>query len=556
MTPLFREMERVSEKFVTAIRGVTVEKSVWANGEGLSVVRLEISSERDDRVDFRLLESVPPDFPLENLGSHPKYNGDKWTKTDDRAFVYADRLEPSGEVSTLYGIKGLSPNDLESFLTETAVEIDPAGDEPASDCDDSTTMTNDDTTDTELDDDTGTDERPFTSRSDFNGRIPRVEDLRSASGRWDSKHADTNSSDIQFVGSRAQSSADSDSQSKIELDDPTEGADENELITESDSDGSPEEDAPDTSAEVETADSAQSSVERDSVGTDERDSVDTDEIEADAVEDTRDSPEDADEAVDADSAESGDEDVSLEDSPDEETTKDPVDPAGTEAEGDDESASEPDELGTDSSDPDPVESETDKVTDADSVVGALVAELSARDLSAEEEAVLRDSLGASSPNSLDVRLEHVQNRVDNLAAYTTALEEFLDENGTAEQVLDDLQTDTAEMREDIERLESALSASKEAIQTIESQVESIEDRMVTTSTFEERLSDLDERLVSESALEAQVAELTDELEAIRGDVETGKTWRSNLSQAIQLPGMMEEANDESASQTESVEQHS
>ncbi|KTG26988.1 hypothetical protein [Haloferax profundi] len=534
MTPLFREMDRVSEKFVSAIRGVTVEKSVWANGEGLSVVRLEVSSERDDPVDFRLVESVPRDFPLENLGPHPKYNGDKWTKTDDRAFVYADRLEPSGEASTLYGIKGLSPNDLESFLTETAVEIDPAGDEPASDSDDSTTMTNDDTTDTEIDD-TTTDDHSVSQRSDFNGHIPRVEDLRSASGGWDSGQSDTTPSDIQFVGSRAQSTADSatdadsDSQPKVELDDPTADADENEPTTDADTEEGSEDDATDASVEVGTAESAESTAERDSAG--------TDEFETDAVED-RDGPETADEVVGTDSAASSDGNVSPENSPDEETTKDSVESAA--------------------SDSDTTESETDVETDADGVVDALVAELSARDLSEEEMAVLRDSLGASSPNSLDVRLEHVQNRVDNLAAYTTALEEFLDENGTAEQVLDDLQTDTAEMREDIERLESALSASKEAIQTIESQVESIEDRMVTTSTFEERLSELDERLVSESALEAQVEELTDELEDIRGDVETGKTWRSNLSQAIQLPGMMEETDDESeaASQTESVEQHS
>ncbi|KAB1185012.1 MULTISPECIES: hypothetical protein [Haloferax] len=546
MTPLFREMERVSEKFTTAIRGITVEKSVWANGEGLSVVRFEISSDRDDAVRLRMVESVPSDFPMENLGPHPKYGGDKWTKTDDGAFVYTDRLAPEGEAFTLYGIKGLSQSSLESFLTEVGVEIDPAGDEPTTDSDDLLTMTNDNAENSEPDDETTAQETTFKPGDDFEGRIPRVEDLRSTSGSWSTSRTGRDrdiSSDIQFVGSKSQNAAERDdgpsaNDGSLELADPTEG------------------DA-DSSVEASTSDSAEPVVETDTLSPDNSDSTAVDE----ESEELTDAAEEADHGSDEPDGESVDVETPDIDEDGEvdsaEVVEDDVDTAESEAEDADAPTSEV--SATDESEP----AEHD-ASEVESIVDALVEELSSRDLSDDELAVLRDSLGTSAPTSLDARLSHVQNRVDNLAAYTKALEEFLDENGTAEQVIDGLQTETAEMRDDIEQLESALTASKDAIQTIEAQVESIEDSLVTEAVFEERLTELDQRLVSEWKLDAQVDKLTSEISEIRDDVETGKVWRSNLSQAIQLPGMMDdrtEADDagghsdteESASSTASKE---
>ncbi|WP_411966337.1 hypothetical protein [Haloferax sp. YSMS24] len=516
MTPLFREMERVSQRFTTAIRGLTVVKTVWANDEGLSVVRFEISSDRDDPARFRLVESVPAEFPMENIGPHPKYGGDKWTKTGDGEFVYTDRLEPDGEKSTLYGIKGLSESTLESFLTDAVVTIDPVGDEPATDSDDATIMTTDDTENGEPDDDTEQDDdftrgegsEDFTrggsgdftrgAGGNFDDRIPRVEDLNSVSGGWggEQPHQRNGPSDIQFVGSKAHTSESSetdDSSQPIELEDPTRGDGETD----------------DSDTEADDSEAGRG------------DAAESDAIEPSGPGTDHESDGDSNTDVGDDDVGSGEDTADEDDAVEDDSTED-VDTGH-------ETASEDDSLFDD-------ELETD---DDESIVDALVTELSERDLSDDERAVLREALGPSERTSVDVRLRHVQNRVDDLSAYIEALESFLDENGTAEQVLDDLQSESEAMRDDIDDLEAAVTASQEALTVVERQVQALEDRMVDEATFEERLDELDGKLVSESELEGELDELTDELAALRDDVETGKQWRSNLSQAIQLPGMME-----------------
>ncbi|WP_416841576.1 hypothetical protein [Haloferax sp. DFSO52] len=507
MTPLFSEMERISQRFTTAIRGITVVKTVWANDEGLSVVRFEISSARDDSVRLRLSEPVPDDFPMENIGPHPKYGGDKWTKTADRELVYTERLEPNGETFTLYGIKELSADTLEAFLTDAVVTIDLLGDEPATDSDDSMTMTTEDTETDELDTDDTDLEDDFTrggapsddftrgGGSSFDSQIPRVEDLGSLPGGWNTdqstQHDDP--TNIQFVGSKAHASESDEtdeSHSPIELEDPTQEADDESETAVDDGEESDAVDSTEPQADPENPETPSD----DTLFDEEPHDEEGDEVESTSEEE---SSTGTDEDHERDQERSTDEDSQLD------------------------------------------AAELDTESDDDSLVDALVTELSTRDLSEDERTVIREALGVSAPTSVDVRLRHVQNRVDDLAAYTTALESFLDENGTAEQVLDDLQTETESMRDDIERLESALTASKEAIKIVEQQVTELEDRMVDEATFEERLDELDGQFVSESELDAQLTDLSDDLAEIRGDVETGKTWRSNLSQAIQLPGMMD-----------------
>ncbi|MRW98051.1 MULTISPECIES: hypothetical protein [Haloferax] len=560
MTPLFREMDRISQRFTTALRGITVVKTVWANDEGLSVVRFEIDSAREDAVRLRMVESVPDSFPMENVGPHPKYGGDKWTKTDDGEFVYTDRLEPNGEKFTLYGVKELSSNNLESFLTDAQVTIDPLGDEPIDDSGDESTMTTEDTENDGLDDDGTDDDADFTrgggsteeltrggSREDFtrggggnfDDRIPRVEDLGTVSGGWgtDQSGQGNDPSNIQFVGSKAHASESSqtdESRPPIELEEPTETFDSDAPESEGD-------DADAVESEGDDADAVETEGDDDGV---ESDSVDSPEL-----------------VEESDTTDTGTDDTSAEDADDD---AEAVEDADAEAEAVEDESTLEDEASNTTDESQESESEVTsgdeslfedahEVDGDDSLVDALVTELAARDLSDDERAVLREALGVSAPTSVDVRLRHVQNRVDDLDAYTTALESFLDENGTAEQVLDDLQTETEAMRDDIERLESTLAASKEAIELVEQQVTAIEDRMVDEATFEERLGELDEKLVSESEFEAQLDDLSTDLTEIRADVETGKTWRSNLSQAIQLPSAMMDADGSDGSESDEQE---
>lgn len=73
------------------------------------------------------------------------------------------------------------------------------------------------------------------------------------------------------------------------------------------------------------------------------------------------------------------------------------------------------------------------------LVDDLVAALESGAVGPERRQRLREALGVESTHSLDVRLEYVQKRVDNLAAYTDAWEAFLAEEGTGNQFVEDVE---------------------------------------------------------------------------------------------------------------------
>lgn len=167
------------------------------------------------------------------------------------------------------------------------------------------------------------------------------------------------------------------------------------------------------------------------------------------------------------------------------------------------------------------------------IVDALLAELK-DDQGGTKQAALRraleidDASGVEPPDgsngadvtrtSDDVRIERLQATVESLAAYTDALEAFLDENGTAETVLADLQEGLDETRTELEalsatvdELEAADADHADRLATTESRCDSIEDAVKTLAG---QLADL------ENATEAAVKTLDEQFGSLEGRVET------------------------------------
>jgi len=65
----------------------------------------------------------------------------------------------------------------------------------------------------------------------------------------------------------------------------------------------------------------------------------------------------------------------------------------------------------------------------DDVVTAFVERLRRDEVTAGQRATIREELGIETPESVEVRLDHVQSQVVELSAYTDALSEFLDDEG-------------------------------------------------------------------------------------------------------------------------------
>jgi hypothetical protein len=155
-----------------------------------------------------------------------------------------------------------------------------------------------------------------------------------------------------------------------------------------------------------------------------------------------------------------------------------------------------------------------------SVVTALVEELEERDLSEEEASVLAESLGLETENSVDVRVRHLQNQVADLVAYRDALEEFIDDNGAATELIADLQDQNEDLADRLDRLEAQLD-------DVQTTVERLGERQRAD------VSDLRERT---DAVEMTVDERTDTIEAeladVRRRVEDGEQWREQLNGAL------------------------
>lgn len=151
----------------------------------------------------------------------------------------------------------------------------------------------------------------------------------------------------------------------------------------------------------------------------------------------------------------------------------------------------------------PIEDGDDERRDSESVVSQFVADLRAGRVSEGELEYLEQQFGTTGhdSSSVDARIKQLQTDFADLRAYTSALEGFLDENGSAREVLDSLE----------ERLES-----------VESDVESLED-------------DFDDLSTDVSHLEEEVpaSDIDDRLADVESDISKMKTFTTRLQGALQ-----------------------
>lgn len=214
-------------------------------------------------------------------------------------------------------------------------------------------------------------------------------------------------------------------------------------------------------------------------------------------------------------------------------------------------------------------------TDSEGLVAALADELEEGDLAASDLERLRDQLldGASGGRAAqEARLRRVEGEVNELVAYTDALEAFLDENGTGQAVLNDLTTQVGDLEATIEghlfevdefrdRLSAVedrqeqLAAVDERLEAIETQLGGIQDQVDETATRATQARD-DVAVVSDRVddVEDEVVGKTDdlgaELESLAEDVAEIRTWHRRFARVINDFAMFVPQGDEDEISTE------
>jgi archaellum component FlaC len=176
-------------------------------------------------------------------------------------------------------------------------------------------------------------------------------------------------------------------------------------------------------------------------------------------------------------------------------------------------------------------------SEPDGVAAALAAEIRAGDVAQEDLELLREELDFGAPKSVDVRIGRLQSQVEDVIAYRDALAEFLDDQGTADELLDDFRGDLDSLESRLADVDASLSAAatertdladdvsamRETVDDVESEVASLDQEM---GEVREDIASIDERLVEvEDAVQS-------ELDEVRSELEDLQEFRDRLSSAF------------------------
>ena len=121
------------EAITVASDGVSVTKRFEADEFPVPAIAFNVVSKRSEAVNLRLVDTVPDDVAVEDLGFHPEYGSEFWDINDDE-ITFEKEVEPDSEYTTVYGIRATGTDDVEKFLTEPEIEnVDPPLDEDEAD---------------------------------------------------------------------------------------------------------------------------------------------------------------------------------------------------------------------------------------------------------------------------------------------------------------------------------------------------------------------------------------------------------------------------------------
>ncbi|WP_136715238.1 hypothetical protein [Halorientalis salina] len=404
------------EEVTVASNGITVIKTFEADAFPVPAIAFRIKSDRTEAVTVRIVDEVPENVAVEDLGFHPEYGSEFWTIEDDE-ITFEREIESEEQYTTVYGIRATGTDNVEQFLTEPDIaDVDPP-----------------------LEDEDGV---VGGSGSDV------VRDV--ISGNTDSVPGLDDEEPDEDIGT-------------LDLTDPNEEG------------GS--EDAQD----------------------------DADESAAD----------DGDEADDA-----GDE---------------------TEAEAD---TDEADESEADADDDGAQNAATNGATgNVESVAAALATEIRNDEVDDDDLDVLREELeleGVGSDSSdggaADARIQKLQTDVADLEAYIDALEEFLEENGTGVDLIEDVQSGLDDVQSKVDGLESDIGDNTDQVESLDDSVGEVKNDL---QSLKGDIKDLDDDLEDVQStvddVEGDLDEIDDvesRVDEIDGEIEELKEWREQLSNVL------------------------
>lgn len=166
--------------------------------------------------------------------------------------------------------------------------------------------------------------------------------------------------------------------------------------------------------------------------------------------------------------------------------------------------------------------------DTDSVVSAMANEIRQNDVPVDDLKLvqraidkLSDQNGTSSSGSgvQDARVEKIQSDIADLRAYTDALEEFLEEEGTGDQIIRDFETQLEEFDRTLGQVQSELSETTGTVSEVRSEMDDVSNEVATVTEEVDNMGDEVEGVSEEiEDIEGSVSDLESSLESVESTV--------------------------------------
>lgn len=197
----------------------------------------------------------------------------------------------------------------------------------------------------------------------------------------------------------------------------------------------------------------------------------------------------------------------------------------------------------------------DEGVDPESVAHMLAIALREESLSDDDRETIRAALASESDPVSTAKVEHLQRRVEEVAAYSNALEEFLESEGTGAQLVSELRSELESVHTELDSLRSSVAGVESTVDTVEPTLSDLESRVNAVEEISESaVDDLEE---VESTLDATTSRL-DSLESTQQSVESSIERVESDTDAIEseltdLEESMDSSIDAVESRVDSVE---
>ncbi len=172
-----------------------------------------------------------------------------------------------------------------------------------------------------------------------------------------------------------------------------------------------------------------------------------------------------------------------------------------------------------------------------SVISAMANEIRQNNVSVDDLKLLdrafqkvsdRSTGESESSGVAEARMQKIQSDIADLRAYTDALEEFLEEEGTGQQLISEFEDRLDEFATDLDSIQSEISSLGEEVDSVSSELSSVESDVEEVDDAVASLEDAVEELESEVS-DGDVAERIDTIEE---DISELKDWQDQIKQTF------------------------